>query len=84
MTSGLPSSSLTLRPTFSQVARRTARTSAQRAGRGAKPRRNELVVLEGQIDVSHCRLDAYDEPARPARRGMQLALVAERRCGASA
>jgi hypothetical protein len=63
---------------------RTVSTIAQRVGRGAKPRRNDVLVLVGLIDVSHCRMDAYDKPASPAPGGYQITMVAKRGCGAAA
>jgi hypothetical protein len=70
MIEDLAGSGRTQRPASFQVALNKERTSAQSAGSGAKPRRNEALVLEGQIDVSHCRYEPYDKPARPERGGV--------------
>jgi hypothetical protein len=64
------------RPSARSVSQPNSRRSPVRLyidRRGASRARNEAVVLEDQIDVSHQGANAYDKPARPAQGTHQAA-----------
>ena len=57
------------------------RRGVQGEGSAAKLRRNDFAVLADQIDVSHRGDNPYDKPARPAAKGLQVAIVGGQRFG---